>query len=172
VTRTIDVFNPAVVTVGQLTAGTTSNVIPERARIFGTIRAVTEKTRLKVREEIERVARGVAAAHGADIEVTFDLGYPVTINNDGVATWTREVASAVLGADRVNEMPTPIMGAEDFSYVLERAAGTMVFLGMCPPGQTRNSAAPNHSNRLVLDDSAMAEGIALYSAVALEHLAR
>ena len=76
VTRTVDVFDPSVVTVGQITAGTTNNVIPETAMILGTIRAVSEKTRSKVHDGIRRVVDGVAAAHGCDAVVDIDPGYP------------------------------------------------------------------------------------------------
>jgi hippurate hydrolase len=65
------------------------------------------------------------------------------------------------------EMPAPVMGAEDFSYVLEKVPGALVFLGMCPAGIKPHEAPPNHSNRMLLEESAMANGIALYAGVAL-----
>ena len=64
-------------------------------------------------------------------------------------------------------MPNPVMGAEDFSYVLEQVPGAMAFLGTCPDGVSLKDVAPNHSNRMIIDESAMATGIALYAAVAL-----
>jgi hippurate hydrolase len=67
-------------------------------------------------------------------------------------------------------MPTPVMGAEDFSYVVERVPGAMAFLGTRPPGVAPAEAAPNHSNRMVLDEEALATGVALYAAVALRRL--
>ena len=120
VTRRINAFDPAVVTVAQVTAGTTSNVIPERARLHGTIRAVSDLTRQYVREQLEQVAHGVATAHGASADVDVHLGYPVTINDATAATWSRELAAGVLGEHVAIEMPTPVMGAEDFSYVLQK----------------------------------------------------
>ena len=77
-------FDPAVVTVGRITAGTTNNVIPETAEIEGTIRAVSEKTRAKVHDGIRRVADGIAAAHGCEVDVEIEPGYPVTVNDDDV----------------------------------------------------------------------------------------
>jgi hippurate hydrolase len=166
-TRRVDVFDPAVVTIAHVTAGSTSNVIPERARIEGTIRAVSARTRQLVHTELERLATGIAAAHGATVEFEIVPGFPVTVNDQGFADWTRGVASDLVGDALVLEMPDPIMGAEDFSYVLERVTGAMVFLGTRPPGVHPGEVAPNHSNRMVLDEEAMATGIATYSAIAL-----
>ena len=167
VTRKINAFDPAVVTIAHVTAGTTSNVIPERAQIHGTIRTVSAFTREYVRGELERLAHGIASAHGATAEFDVELGYPVTVNDHTVADWSRQVATGVLGEGFALEMPTPVMGAEDFSYVLEKVPGAMVFLGLCPDGVNFFEAAPNHSNRMVINESGMAAGIALYAGVAL-----
>jgi len=171
VTRTIDVFDPSVVTVGRITAGTTNNVIPETAEIEGTIRAVSERTRTKVRDGIRRVAEGVAAAHDAKVDIRFEDGYPVTVNNVGSAAFSLGVAREVLGNNAVVEMPNPVMGAEDFSYVLNRVPGSMMFLGGTPLDRDLSKAAPNHSNRVYFDENAMVDGMAVYAAMALRHLA-
>lgn len=171
VTRTIDVFDPTVVTVGRITAGTTNNVIPETAVIEGTIRAVSERTRSKVRDGIRRVAEGVSAAHDAQVTVDFHDGYPVTVNNPGSADFALDVAGEILGERAAVRLPNPVMGAEDFSYVLHRVPGAMMFLGGTAMERDPSKAAPNHSNRVVFDESAMVDGIAVYSALALRHLA-
>jgi hippurate hydrolase len=171
VTRRIDVFDPGVVTVGQITAGTTSNVIPETAVILGTIRAVSERTRSRVHDGVRRVAEGVAAAHEAGVEVEIELGYPVTVNDFGYAGFASGVAADLLGPGRVTSMPAPVMGAEDFSYVLQEVPGALAFLGATPPGVDPRRAAPNHSNRVLFDEDAMATGIAMYTQMALAHLA-
>jgi amidohydrolase len=172
ITRKIDVFDPAVVTIGQIVAGTTNNVIPEHADLIGTIRAVSERTRSKVHDELRRVAEGIAAAHDAAATVTIKPGYPVTINSPQYAGLTMDVARHLLGPSAVHEMPNPVMGAEDFSYVLNRVPGAMAFLGGTPPGHNPFEAAPNHSNRVMFDENTMTTGIALYTAMALQHLAR
>jgi hippurate hydrolase len=172
ITRRVDVFDPAVVTVGRIVAGTTNNIIPESAEIEGTIRAVSERTRAQVHEGIRRVAEGVASAHGVEIAVDIVRGYPVTSNADSFAEFTIDVATELIGADKVVRLPHPVMGAEDFSYVLHEIPGTMMFLGGTPLDRNPATAAPNHSNRVVFDEDAMQTGIALYSAMALEHLAR
>jgi hippurate hydrolase len=171
VTRTIDVFDPSVVTVGRISAGTTNNVIPETAFIEGTIRAVSERTRTKVRDGIRRVAEGVASAHDAQVSVEFRDGYPVTVNNPGSADFSLGVARELLGANSVIEMPNPVMGAEDFSYVLNRVPGAMMFLGGTPMDRDLSKAAPNHSNRVYFDEAAMVQGMSVYSAMAIRHLA-
>ena len=170
VTRTIDVFDPSVVTVGRISAGTTNNVIPETAFIEGTIRAVSERTRTKVRDGIRRVAEGVASAHDAQVSVEFRDGYPVTVNNPGSADFSLGVARELLGANSVIEMPNPVMGAEDFSYVLNRVPGAMMFLGGTPMDRDLSKAAPNHSNRVYFDEAAMVQGMSVYSAMAIRHL--
>jgi amidohydrolase len=171
VTRRIDVFDPAVVTVAHITAGTTTNVIPETAEILGTIRSVSERTRRRVHNGVRRVAEGVAAAHEAAVDVEVELGYPVTVNDVGYAGFASGVATELLGSNRVTTMATPVMGAEDFSYVLQEVPGALAFLGATPPGVDPRRAAPNHSNRVLFDEDAMATGIAVYTQVALAHLA-
>ncbi|HAP76513.1 MAG TPA: amidohydrolase [Acidimicrobiaceae bacterium] len=170
VTRTIDVFDPGVVTVGQITAGTTNNIIPETASIVGTIRAVSERTRSKIHDGIRRVAEGVGAAHDASVHVEFRDGYPVTVNNPGSAEFALDVAKEIVGEQGTVRLPNPIMGAEDFSYVLNRIPGAMLFLGGTSPDRNPATAAPNHSNRVVFDENAMVNGIAVYGAMALRHL--
>jgi len=171
ITRSIDPFDPAVLTVARLVAGTTNNVIPETALIEGTIRAVSERTRSKVHDGVKRVAEGVAAAHGCGADAVIEYGYPVTTNNDRFADFSLGMAREVAGPKATVELPHPVMGAEDFSYVLNEVPGAMVFLGGTPHGSNLSKAAPNHSNRVFFEESAMATGIALYASTALRKLA-
>jgi amidohydrolase len=167
VTRKVEAFRPAVVTVAKIRAGTTNNVIPEEAVMVGTIRSVSEKSRALVHAELERIATHIALAHDATATFAIEPGYPVTVNDADAAAWVLDVAGRLVG-EAAQEMPSPVMGAEDWSYVLQQVPGAMAFLGTCPPGVPLAQAAPNHSNRMVLDESAMAVGTALYAAVALE----
>ena len=170
VTRSVDVFNPAVVTVGRIQAGTTNNIIPHVAEIEGTIRTVSEHTRAKVHDNLRRVASNIAEAHGASAEPEVILGYPVTSNDDEFAEFTLETATNVLGDDRVIRFPNPVMGAEDFSYVLNEVPGTMMFLGGTHPDRDPRSAPANHSNLVNFDEDAMPTGVELYAQMALRHL--
>jgi hippurate hydrolase len=171
VTRRTSVFDPVVITVAHLRAGTTSNIIPETAFLEGTVRTLSAPVRTQVRGLIRQVAEGIAAAHGMSAEVDVQIGYPVTVNDGPFAGFAREVAAELLGESAAVRMDAPIMGAEDFSYVLERVPGAMAFLGACPPGVSPEEAAPNHSNRVIFDEPAMVNGMATYAAVALRHLA-
>ena len=170
VTRRFDIFDPTVVTVTRLIAGTAYNVIPEAARIQGTIRAISAKTRSSVHESIQRVADGVASAHGCNAETSVNLGYPVTVNDPPSADFALDVAESIVGDKLVARMPNPVMGAEDFRYVLEKLPGAMVFLGGTPHNKDPRTAAPNHSNRVMFEEDAMTTGMALYSSLALRTL--
>jgi hippurate hydrolase len=170
ITRRIETFDPAVVTITKLIAGTTTNVIPETAQIEGTIRAVSEKTRKKVHDSIRRVAEGIAAAHEMQAAVEIRTGYPVTVNDKPSVDFALDVAESLLGEGKAVHLPSPAMGAEDFSYVLNQIPGAMVFIGGTPQGVNPATAAPNHSNRVMFDETAMAHGIALYSSLALRTL--
>ena len=170
VTRRFDIFDPTVVTVTRLIAGTAYNVIPEAARIQGTIRAISAKTRSSVHESIQRVADGVASAHGCNAETSVNLGYPVTVNDPPSADFALDVAESIVGDKLIARMPNPVMGAEDFSYVLQKLPGAMVFLGGTPHDKDPRTAAPNHSNRVMFEEDAMTTGMALYSSLALRTL--
>jgi amidohydrolase len=170
ITRRVDVFDPAVVTVSKIRAGTTSNVIPESAQLLGTIRTTSERTRTAVIDDLRRLADGIAAAHGAEATVDIGFGYPVTVNDDDAAAFALDTARLLLGEGAAVEMPSPVMGAEDWSYVLQQVPGAMAFLGTAPKGVS-GPVAPNHSNRMVIDEDAMAAGIATYAGVALRWLA-
>lgn len=170
VTRRIDVFDPAVLTVGRIEAGTTNNIIPPMAEIHGTIRTFSDKTRSDVHDNLRRVASSIAEAHGATAEPEVIMGYPVTSNQHEFADFTLDTARKVLGDDQVFELPNPIMGAEDFSYVLNEVPGTMMFLGGTPHEHDPRSAPTNHSNLVYFDETAMPSGVALYANMALRHL--
>lgn len=173
VTRRIDAFDPAVLTVGRISGGTTTNVIAETASFAGTIRTMSEATRSKMRAGFERVVRGIASAHECEVSIDLVAGYPVTRNDVGVTQIVAGVARDVLGAGRWFELPSPIMGAEDFSYVAQRVPAAMAFLGACPPDILDSLSAPScHSNLMRLDEAALGYGVRLHVAMADALLAR
>jgi len=171
-TRRVDAHHPAVLTIAKIVAGTTNNVIPESALMEGTLRTLSEPVRALLHEEIRRVCRHTALAHGCSAAVEIEPGYPVTVNDETAVRRMIGVGGEVLGRRRVVTMPSPIMGAEDFSYVLQKVPGALAFLGACPPSVDPATAPPNHSNRVVFDESAMAVGAAVYAALALDALRR
>ncbi len=126
--------------------------------IEGTIRATSETTRAKVHDGVRRVAEGIAAAHGCGVEAVIEYGYPVTTNDDRFADFSLGLAGEVAGTDATVRLPHPVMGAEDFSYLLNEIPGAMVFLGGTPHGTNLSTVAPNHSNRVFFEESAMQYG--------------
>jgi len=168
VTREVDVFDPAVLTIAHVVAGTTTNVIPETAFFEGTIRCISERTRTRIREAVARTIRCVAEAHGCTVDIEMVDGYPVTLNDVGEAARFAEVCRATLGEDGHRLMPAPAMGGEDFSYVLQKVPGVMAFLGVCPATEPNPRSAPSlHSNRMELNEDGLVHGIALHAAMAL-----
>lgn len=173
VTRTVDVFDPVVVTIAKIETGTTDNVIPEVADLSGTIRAVSERSRRDVLERISTVANGVASAHDCEVSINTIEGYPVTINDAAFAAFAASVVDETFGPGHSYQMGSPVMGAEDFSYVLQKVPGAMLFLGVCPPENPDPFSAPScHSNRMILHEESMANGAALHAAVAMTYLSR
>jgi amidohydrolase len=171
VTRRVDVFDPAVVTVAHIAAGSTNNVIPDSAFLEGTIRTLSPERRADVVASVRRVATHVGAAHDLEVEFEHEEGYPVTVNDPQAAAAVLEETRELLG-DRASVLsPAPLMGAEDFSYVLQRVPGAMAWLGACPPGLDAATAPANHSNLVVFDEEPLPAGVALYARMALRALA-
>jgi amidohydrolase len=171
VTRQISVFDPAVITIGQISAGTTDNVIPDTALLYGTMRTLSAATRAKLHDGLPRLANGIAAAHGASASVEIIPGFPVT-NCDGRAVALGEaVTKRLFGEDQWQTLANPIMGAEDFAYVLEQVPGAMFFLGVAEQGSDWRACCGLHSTHMHLDESAMARGAALHAAIAERYLA-
>ena len=172
VTRRFDVFDPIVVTVGELRAGTVNNVIPDDAFFEATVRSFSPEARDRVRAESVRVVRGVAAAHGLEVDAVYNDLYPVTVNDSVEAAFVADTARELLGEDRWTEMPQPLAGAEDFSFVAEQIPSGYFFLGACATGLDPATAAYNHSPEALFDDTVLADGAALLAELATRRLTR
>ena len=170
VTRGFDVFDPVVVTVGRIAGGTKENIIPDTAELDATVRSLSTRSRAKVQADIERVAAGIAAAHGVSVEVGYKLGYPVTVNDEGEYARAVGVVTDLFGADRYTEMPDPELGAEDMSYVLEKVPGAYLLLSACPV-EDYDAAPDNHSPRAAFDDSVLADAAAWLAELTVRRLA-
>ena len=169
VTREINAFDPALITIAHIEAGTTTNVIPETAFFEGTIRCVSEHTRNQIKESVVRVCEQIAKAHKCLANVSITEGYPVTVNDAEEAARFASVCEQTIGKGSFFEFPSPVMGGEDFSYLLQKVPGVMAFLGVCPEDISDSlSAPPCHSNRMRISESALLYGVALHTAVALE----
>ncbi len=170
-TRRIPAFDPAILTIARFVSGTTNNVIPEKAFIEGTIRSFSEKSRALVHEGLERLVKNISAAHLCEGKIEIIPGFPVTVCDERATALARQTAKRLFGEDAWFEMPHPMMGAEDFAYVLQKAPGVMVFLGASPEGGDWRTCCALHSNRMVLDERVMARGAAMHCAVAETFLA-
>ncbi len=171
VTRSFDVFDPVVVTVGSLHAGTTDNVIPEQARFLATARSYSDKSSNALAELVPRLISDIASAHGLTADVEYAREYPVTVNDAAEAAFAGETIATAFGAERGETAQFPITGAEDFSFVLAEVPGACVFLGACPADRDPQTAPTSHSALAVFDDAALADGTALYAELALRRLA-
>jgi amidohydrolase len=169
VTRQIPATDPGVLTVSQFHAGTTNNVIANSVQLSGTMRALSDKTRALMIEGLPRIAEGIARTHNAEARVNILGGYPVVVNDAGFESFAREVVTDLLGDRAVLSLPAPVMGAEDFAYVLNQTPGAMILLGVRPPGTT--DPAPCHSSKMMLDEEALVLGAALHATVATRFLA-
>ena len=129
VSRRLDPFDHAVVSLTKLDAGSAFNVIPGVATIGGTLRTMKSTTRQAFLEEIEAVAKAAASTTGCDVSMEIRPGYPPTINHEQDAIFARNVISEVLGPDGLDTDITPSMGAEDFSYLIQQKEGAYIWLG-------------------------------------------
>lgn len=170
--RRVDPFDTAVITVGSFHAGTRRNIIPESATFEATIRTFDAAVRDRVRESSVRLCEGLAAAHGLEVDARYEGEYPVTVNDAGEAAFAGEIAAEVFSADRFQEMERPITGSEDFSRVLDAIPGAMLFLGATMPDRDPDTAPANHSPHAAFDDDVMSDGAALYAELALRRIAR
>jgi amidohydrolase len=170
-TRSFDAFDPVVITVGSFHAGTSANIIPAEARFELTIRSFSREAHARVLEGVDRVLRGIGAAHGLGVEVDHHIGYPVTVNTAAEADFAAATIGELYGRERFGWGPDPITAAEDFSYVLQEVPGAFVFLSACPPDRDPATAPFNHAPDAVFDDGVLGDGAALLAELALRRLA-
>jgi hippurate hydrolase len=171
VTRRFDSAEATVVTVTQIHAGTAHNIIPDRVELAGTIRTLSPERREGVRQPLRELAEGIAAAHGCSATVTITDGFPPTVNDPRAVDLAEAVANALPGGV-FQRLAAPIMGAEDFSYVLEKVPGAMAFLGVAPEGSDWASCCSIHSSRMMVDETVLPRGAAILAGCALRYLDR
>lgn len=162
--------DPAILSVTRISGGTAHNVIPDEVELLGTLRTLSDKARTANREAFERIVSTVAAAHGATAETRIDEGYPPTVNDARAVELVRSIATDLFGDGAYHEVPAPIMGAEDFSYVLQKVPGAMAILGVAPPDGDPFARAPIHNARMLVDEAVLPRGVALHCAFATRFL--
>ncbi|NJP68648.1 amidohydrolase [Streptomyces spiramenti] len=170
ISRTFDVFEPVVLTVGKFHAGTASNIIPDEATFVATVRTFSPEALATMKDGTVGVCRGIASAHGLGVDVAFDEQYPVTVNSGAEAEFVADTVREVHGEERYTPQTNPILGAEDFSRVIAEVPGAMVFLGAARPGVDPTAVPNNHSPLAVFDDAVLADGAALYAELAVRRL--
>ena len=171
VTRQFNATEAVVVTISQINAGTAHNVIPDRALLKGTIRTLSPERREAVGSAINILAENIARAHGCTAAVTLTRGFPPTVNDARAVALAERVATGLPGGEYLN-LPAPIMGAEDFSYVLAKVPGMMAFLGVAKSGCDLSRCCSIHSSRMVVDETVLPRGTAFLAGCATQFLGR
>ena len=164
VSREVDPVQPAVLTIGEIGAGSAFNIIPETARLGGTVRTLDEDLRRRIPERIEELARGIARGMRGDADLDYDFSYPVTMNDEDAAQHALGVISALFGEENTLELPNPAMGGEDFAFFLEKIPGAFIWLGV------GEDVSYLHTPTFAFDEEILPQGAALLTALALESL--
>jgi len=170
VTRRFNAASAVVVTVTQIHTGTAHNVIPDDATIAGTMRTLTAANRDKVHALIAQTASETARAYGVEAVCEIEHGFPVSVCDERAVKLGSKVATQLGGESAWRDLADPIMGAEDFSYVLEKVPGAMFFLGVAPEGEDWSQCCAIHSPRMHVDESALPTGTAILSGCAIQFL--
>ena len=165
VSRRVDPLEQGVVTFGSFHAGTARNIIPDSARLAGTARAYTKKTRDLINREVKRIARNVARAMGGTVEVDTALGYPPVVNDRAATTCLRDTAIDLLGRAGVFEADAT-MGGEDFAFFLEKVPGAFFRLGNGTPDRS------GHNPTFDFNDESLKNGMLVMSALTINWLAQ
>jgi amidohydrolase len=161
---------PSVVTVGSFQAGNRSNIIPDEAKMEGTIRSFDEKHRAEIHEFVEKITTLIAESGGAKAHVHIAKGYPVTVNDEALTHWAVPVLKRIATEAVVGVCPKTC-GAEDFAYYQQEVPGVFFFIGCTPKDQDCKYAPSNHSPRFYVDESGLKVGVKSLAALALDWLA-
>jgi amidohydrolase len=172
VTKRFNAFDPVIVNIGWLRAGdtATTNVIPESASFGATVRVFSEENATKLKKYTTELAESIAKAFGLSATVEFTRATKVLVNDASAIQAVEKVTTKLFGTGRYVNLPAPIAGGEDFASIVHEIPGAFVFMGAAPPGVDPSTAATNHSNKAVFDDSVLADGAALLVELAFEAL--
>ena len=164
VAREVDPVEPAVLTVGEIEAGSAFNIIPETAHLKGTVRTLNADLRERIPQRMEELARGVAQGMRGDVDLDYTFSYPVTVNDAESARLALGVIGDLFGKDNSLELPNPSMGGEDFAFFLEKLPGAFVWLGV------GEEVSGLHTPTFAFDEGILPRGAALLAALALKSL--
>jgi hippurate hydrolase len=169
VARAVDPIDSAVISICQFHAGEASNVIPETAELHGTVRSFRPEVQELIERRLTEIVRATAEAHGAKAELSYQRGYPPTVNHPEQTERAALAASAVLGEGKVHREPVPRMGAEDFSYMLLARPGCFIGIGQGDGGRHSISL---HNPRYDFNDELIPIGASLFARLAEQELPR
>ncbi|WP_225812875.1 M20 metallopeptidase family protein [Streptomyces spinosus] len=169
--RGFDPFDPVLLSVGSIHAGTSANIIPDEAELKIGVRTFGPGAKAQVVEGVRRVLEGVAAAHGVTVTVEHSMDYPVTVVDPDEADFAAGTVERALGPGRLVWSPNTLSPSEDFSFVLDRVPGAMLFLGACPPDRDPGTASFNHSPDAVFGNEVLGDGALLLASLAKDRLA-
>ena len=172
VTKRFSAFDPVIVNIGWVRAGdtATTNVIPETASFGATVRVFSEENATKLKQYTQELVDSIATGFGLRATVEFTRATKVLMNDPQAISSVEKVTSELFGTSRYINLPTPIAGGEDFASIVSEIPGAFVFMGACPPGTDHTTAATNHSNKAVFDDSVLGDGAALLASLAVDAL--
>ena len=168
VSRETDPLDNAVLSVTQFRAGQAFNVVPETAVLNGTVRTFAAETRKRIERRLGEVAGGIARSFGLETEIAYRLGYPPTVNHAREAAFGADAAALVVGEERVDRAPRPVMGAEDFAFMLEALPGSYIWMG----SGAGADAPPLHSAHYDFNDEALPLGVSYWAKLVESRLPR
>ncbi|AQS42403.1 MAG: Amidohydrolase [Candidatus Tokpelaia hoelldobleri] len=163
VSRNVPPVEPAVITTGLFQGGTISNVIPGTVKMELTVRSLSQKVRKLLEERIRTLINDQAASFNASAEIRYERGYPVLVNSEKETAFVEEIAQQLLGKKQVSRVPEPVMGSEDFSYMLEKCPGSYLFMGT-------GEGADVHNPGYVFNDEIIPIGGSLWGALVEAYL--
>jgi amidohydrolase len=163
VSREVNPVAPAVLTVGEIEAGFAFNIIPETARLGGTVRTLDADLRKQIPKRMEELARGIARGMRGDAELDYRFSYPVARNDADAAQFALGVIGELFGEENVVELTDSSMGAEDFAFFLEHVPGAFIWLGV-------GDVSGLHTPKFAFDEEILSQGSALLAALALKSL--
>lgn len=168
ISRECSPLDPAVLTVGTISAGTKRNIIPDEAVFSGTIRTFETPVEKQLKMRVRDVLKGVARTHGASAEITFEKSYPAVHNDRALCKQAFDTMRKMSGKKMVLMRNKPTMGADDFAYFSQKKPGLYAFLGVRPSG--KKSAPDIHSARFNPDELSLTYGVRYFAAMALDTL--
>jgi len=170
VSRRIDPLHPAVISLGMIEGGKASNIICDHVLLKGTVRTVNEQVRNNIPQMMESSIKGISDSMDAQYKFDYEFGQPELINNDEMVDIIVEEAEKIIGKEHCIDLKDPVMGGEDFSEYLKIVPGAFFRLGTC--NKEKETCIPQHNSRFDVDDDALAVGMKIMGASALQFLSQ